>query len=70
MTIHAIGKLFALWLMTHSLPSADIDEEPLRLVGPGAPIESTRVHLGVRFHSDAIGDAAITVQLSESVLPW
>lgn len=64
MTIHAIGRLFSLWLMTHPLPSVEVDSEPLRIVGPGAPIESTQVHLGARFHSDAVGDAAITLQLT------
>lgn len=70
MTILPVARLFATWLMVHPLPAPDADAEPLRLIGPGAPIESERVHLGVRVHSDALGDAAITVQLSESVLPW
>lgn len=70
MTVHPLAKVLAWWLFWHPSPAAEADSEPLRLVGPGAPIESTKVHLGFRFHSDAIGDAAITVQLSESVLPW
>lgn len=69
MTIRPLAKVLAAWLFWH--PAAPPEPEPvpaLRIIGPGAPIESTKVHLGLRFHSDAIGDAAITVQVTASAL--
>lgn len=47
------------------------DPEPPRVIGPPPSlIYSTKIHLGVRWHSDDPLDQAITVQLSEAVIPF
>lgn len=62
MTIVALARLCAFWTVMHATPVPVEEPQPIRL------ISTPTTHIGVRFHSDGIGDEAITVQCTATWL--
>ena len=57
--------LLAFWL---SLPPAEPYAPPVLPEWSGSVVRAADWHLGVRGHSDAVGDAAVTVQVTARAL--
>ena len=62
MTLLVVARLCALWTVMNVQASAVGEVGPIRLIA------TPTTHVGVRFHSDAIGDEAITVQVTATWL--
>ena len=62
MLILAVVRACVFWALMSVPAPAPAEMQPIRLYS------SPATHVGLRFHSDAIGDAAITVQLTATWL--
>lgn len=62
MTLLALARLCAFWSVMNASPVIADDPGAMRIY------TSPTTHVGVRFHSDAIGDEAITVQCTATWL--
>lgn len=62
MSIVTVVRVCTTWAIMNAHPAPAAEAEPIRLY------TSTTTHVGVRFHTDGIGDEAITVQVTATWL--